>query len=104
MTFRQKTKRITGLMAGGAIAAAAVLIPTTAQAGVNLNFGGEREGVQPRISTDGENLNLELEERRRPETQVEIRDGGVNIEQTRPEPDSILNITTPLNEDEEPQE
>lgn len=52
--------------------------------------------LRPNLSTDGERLNIQIEEQPRPETRFRLREDGVEIRQEQPEPRGRLTPTVPL--------
>lgn len=63
---------------------------------LQIDLDRDRTEIQPRFSTDGEQLNLELYEQPQPETQIEIDDNGVQIEQEQAPPTERLDLSIPL--------
>ena len=55
--------------------------------------------LRPSISTDGNQLNIQIEEQPRPETRFRFDGDRVELRQERPEPQQRLNLTVPIEED-----
>ncbi|HEY9619251.1 MAG TPA: hypothetical protein V6C78_02735 [Crinalium sp.] len=53
--------------------------------------------VRPRVSSDGERLNLELEEQREPETEIRLDNGRVDVRQVEQPPRQRVDLSVPLN-------
>lgn len=63
--------------------------------GVDLDKDKTR--VIPNISTDGNRLNIQLEEQKKPETQIRFNDnGGIQIRRKYYQPKERLNLSVPL--------
>jgi hypothetical protein len=52
--------------------------------------------VRPSLSTDGNQLNIQLEEQPRPETRFRFDGNSVELRQEQPEPRNRLNLTVPI--------
>jgi septum formation topological specificity factor MinE len=84
-------------------ASLAVFPPSEAQAlefqindTLQIDLDRDRTEIQPRLSTDGEQLNLELYEQPQPETQVEINENSVEIEQEQDPAVERLDLSIPI--------
>jgi hypothetical protein len=65
---------------------------------LDLSDDNERE-IRPRISSDGDRLNLEVYEQEKPETEIRLSDDGLEIRETQPLPRQRLDLSIPLDEE-----
>lgn len=63
---------------------------------IRIDLDRDRPDIQPRISSDGDRLDVEIYEEPRPATEIRIDDDGFAIEQTEPEPEQRLDLSVPL--------
>lgn len=89
-----------GIVTVGGITLATAL-PSVAQ---EINLGGFRidldedeSQLRPRISTDGDRLNLEIIEQPEPETQIRLDSQGLTIERVQEPAREVLDLSVPLN-------
>ena len=89
-----------GIVTVGGITLATAL-PSAAQ---EINLGGFRidldedeSQLRPRISTDGDRLNLEIIEQPEPETQIRFDSQGLTIERVQEPASEVLDLSVPLN-------
>ncbi|HSM84478.1 MAG TPA: hypothetical protein VLS96_22515, partial [Nodosilinea sp.] len=91
-------------VAGATVLGTTVLgaAPATAQVfeigdGIEFDLRENRDPeLRPRISTDGNQLNIQLEEQPQPETRFRFDGEGLEIRQEQPAPQERLNLTVPL--------
>ena len=89
-----------GIVTVGGITLATAL-PSAAQ---EINLGGFRidldedeSQLRPRISTDGDRLNLQIIEQPEPETQIRLDGQGLTIERVQEPAREVLDLSVPLN-------
>jgi hypothetical protein len=102
---RPLTIGLLGLAAAGtAILGASPALAQIVELGdqFELDLGGDRPSeLRPSLSTDGNQLNLQLEEQPQPETRFRFDGDRLEIRQEQPEPQQRLNLTIPLDEQEQ---
>jgi hypothetical protein len=84
-----------GFVLVGALPASAQAIRLGDGFEVDLNTPRGRE-VQPRISSDGDRVNVEIYERPEPQTEIRIDEGQVEIRRTEQEPRQRLDLSVPV--------
>ncbi|MBW4458902.1 MAG: hypothetical protein KME47_01455 [Nodosilinea sp. WJT8-NPBG4] len=68
---------------------------------VEFDFGGDRDPeLRPRLSTDGNQLNIQFEEQPQPETRFRFDDDRIELRQEQPAPRERLNLTVPIETEE----
>ncbi|NEQ45158.1 MAG: hypothetical protein F6K00_16990 [Leptolyngbya sp. SIOISBB] len=92
------------LLLGIAIASGITLTTTSPSAAQIIDLGGFRidldedeSQLRPRISTDGDRLNLEIIEQPEPETQIRLDGQGLTIERVQEPAREVLDFSVPLN-------
>ncbi|MEM9120123.1 MAG: hypothetical protein AAGD09_19890 [Cyanobacteria bacterium P01_F01_bin.56] len=92
--------RLLGLVATVGISLISTL-PVTAQiidlGGFRINLDEEESEIRPRLSTDGDRLNLEIIEQPEPETQIRFDGEGITIERVQEPAREIFDLSVPLN-------
>lgn len=88
-----------------AIAGLAIVLATPSSA-LEIDLGGsqvdlsedseEDSELQPRISTDGEQIEVEVYEQPEPETEVRIEDGGITIEEEQEPAQELIDLSVPV--------
>jgi hypothetical protein len=85
-----------GLVLVGALPASAQAIRLGDDLEVDLTTPRERE-VQPRVTSDGDRVNVEVYERPAPQTEIRVDQGQFEIRRTEQEPQQRLNLSIPTN-------
>ena len=65
--------------------------------GFRIDLNEDESQIRPRISTDGDRLNLEIIEQPEPETQIRFDDQGLTIERVQEPAREVLDLSVPLN-------
>lgn len=64
---------------------------------VEFDLGGNRDPeLRPRLSTDGNQLNIQIEEQPQPETRFRFDGNRIELRQEQPAPRERLNLTVPI--------
>lgn len=88
------------LVLAGAIAplaATALEVRLDRNGGVNLRLDNDRREVRPRVSLDGDRVNVGITSEPEPETEVNISEGALEIRRTRRPAESLGEFSIPLN-------
>ncbi|MEM9769255.1 MAG: hypothetical protein AAF892_15445 [Cyanobacteria bacterium P01_D01_bin.71] len=76
-------------------------LPSAAQeidlGGFRIDLDEDESEIRPRISTDGEQIRLEVIEQPEPETQIRFDGAGLTIERTQEPARQVLDLSLPLN-------
>lgn len=100
--------RLTKSMFGLAVVGTTVLGATSAMAQifeigdqVEFDLRDNRDSeLRPRLSTDGNQLNIQLEEQPQPETRFRFDGDRIELRQEQPAPRERLNLTVPIETEE----
>ena len=65
--------------------------------GVNLRLDRDRRDIEPRVSLDGDRVNVDVVSEPEPETEVDFSDGDLEIRRTRRPAKSIGEFSIPFN-------
>ncbi len=92
-------------MIASAIVGIAIVLATPSSA-LEIDLGGaevdlsedseEDSELQPRVSTDGHQVDVEVYEQPEPETEVRIKDDGITIEEEQEPPQEIIDLSVPV--------
>lgn len=66
--------------------------------GIQINSGRQESELRPRITSDGDRVNVEVYEQPKPETRIRISDEGLDIREVQPQPEQRLNLLVPLDQ------
>ncbi|MBI4780694.1 MAG: hypothetical protein HY785_05165 [Oscillatoriophycideae cyanobacterium NC_groundwater_1537_Pr4_S-0.65um_50_18] len=64
---------------------------------VRFDLDNDNSELRPRVSTDGDRVNLEVYEQPEPETRIRLSDEQIDIRQVEPPPEERLDLSIPLN-------
>ncbi|HEY9626788.1 MAG TPA: hypothetical protein V6C84_05765 [Coleofasciculaceae cyanobacterium] len=65
--------------------------------GIRFDLDDDDSELRPRVSSDGDRVNLEVYEQPEPETRIRLSDEQVDIRQIDPPPEERLDLSIPLN-------
>ncbi|MGD1942586.1 MAG: hypothetical protein ACFB0G_14860 [Leptolyngbyaceae cyanobacterium] len=85
---------VSGIVLGTALPSAAQEINL---GGFQIDLDEDESQLRPRISTDGDRLNLQLIEQPEPETQIRLDGQGLTIERVQEPAREVLDLSVPLN-------
>ena len=88
----------------GAVAIAALsFVPASPTPALEIDLGGSEidlddddSDIRPRVSTDGDQLDVEVYEDPDPETRIDIGDDGVTIEQEERRDRELIELSVPV--------
>lgn len=66
--------------------------------GIQINLGRQRSELRPRISSDGDRVNVEIYEQPKPETRVRISNEGLDVREVQPQPEQRIELSVPLDQ------
>ncbi|MBW4659628.1 MAG: hypothetical protein KME15_13210 [Drouetiella hepatica Uher 2000/2452] len=78
-------------------------VPASAQAiqlgdGLQINLGRQGSELRPRVSSDGDRVNVEIYEQPNPETRVRISNEGLDVREVQPQSEQRIELSVPLDQ------
>ena len=65
--------------------------------GVRIDLDDDDSELRPRVSSDGDRVNVEVYEQPEPETRIRLSDEQIDVRQFDPPPEERLDLSIPLN-------
>jgi hypothetical protein len=99
LQIRCLSSALVGLTVGLTIGTA----PALAQAirlgnDIQIDLNRQKSELRPRISSDGDRVNVEIYEQPQPETRVRITNDGFDVREVQPQPEQRLELSVPLDQ------
>jgi hypothetical protein len=66
----------------------------------NVDLDEDETELKPSLSTDGDRVNIQVEEQPKPETQIELNDDGVEVREEREPARERLDLSVPVDEEQ----
>ena len=63
---------------------------------IEIDLNDDDSEIRPRISTDGDQLDIQVYEKPEPETRIEFREDGFLIEQEQKPPQELFELSIPV--------
>ena len=92
-----------GFLGAALIGSTVGTTPALAQAiqlgdGIQINSGRQGSELRPRITSNGDRVNVGVYEQPKPETRIRISNEGVDIREAQPQPEQRLELSVPLDQ------